>query len=77
MKRIVLFTQKNCPHCKDAQRYMESKGYSFRSVDVSSPRGRKEFTSTGARSVPVLKIGDRILMGWNVKNFEAILQAKD
>lgn len=77
MKRIVLFTQKNCPHCKDAQRYMETKGYPFRLVDVSSPRGRKELNSTGARSVPVLKVGDSILIGWNVKHFEKSLHAKD
>ncbi|EVU20516.1 putative glutaredoxin, partial [Vibrio parahaemolyticus V-223/04] len=33
-------------------------------------RGRKELDALGARSVPVLKIGDRVMIGWNPKNFE-------
>ncbi|MGF1686594.1 glutaredoxin family protein [Photobacterium japonica] len=77
MKRITLFTQKNCPHCKDAERYMTAKGYPFRRVDVASPNGRKELNQTGARSVPVLKVGDRVLIGWNMKQFETQLHAKD
>ncbi len=77
MKRIVLFSQKSCSNCKDAQQYMASKGYSYRLVDISSPKGRKEFNSTGARSVPVLRVGDQVLIGWNMTKFEKALKSKD
>ncbi|GAM64385.1 glutaredoxin [Vibrio ishigakensis] len=33
-------------------------------------RGRKELDAIRARSLPVLKIGDQIMIGWNPKNFE-------
>lgn len=33
-------------------------------------RGRKELDAMGARSVPVLKIGDRVMIGWNPSNFD-------
>tara|TARA_Y100001956_G_scaffold16659_1_gene16168 strand:- start:1940 stop:2065 length:126 start_codon:yes stop_codon:yes gene_type:complete len=33
-------------------------------------RGRKELDAIGARSLPVLKIGDRYMIGWNPGNFE-------
>ncbi|CEO39332.1 glutaredoxin family protein [Photobacterium kishitanii] len=77
MKRITLFTQKNCAHCKDAQQYMKMKSYPFRLVDVATPQGRKELSRTGARSVPVIKIGDSVLMGWNMTKFEKLLHEKD
>jgi len=70
MKRIVLYVTDKCPHCKDAQRYLDSKGIKYRLTNAKMQRGRKELDALGARSVPVLKIGDQVLRGWNVKNFE-------
>ena len=77
MKRITLFTQKNCAHCKDAQQYMTMKSYPFRLIDVTTPQGRKELSRTGARSVPVIKIGDSTLMGWDMTKFEKLLHEKN
>ncbi len=56
---------------------MASKGYSYRLVDISSPKGRKEFNSTGARSVPVLRVKDQVIIGWNMTKFEKALKSKD
>jgi glutaredoxin len=70
MKRVVLYIKDKCPHCKDAQRYLDSKGIQYRLCNAKMHRGRKELDAIGARSVPVLKIGDRLMIGWNPKNFE-------
>ncbi|HCG8432817.1 TPA: glutaredoxin family protein [Vibrio parahaemolyticus] len=70
MKRVVLYVKDKCPHCKDAQRYLESKNINYRLCNAKMQRGRKELDALGARSVPVLKIGDRVMIGWNPKNFE-------
>lgn len=75
MKRIVLYVTDKCPHCKEAQRYLDSKGIQYRLTNAKMQRGRKELDAIGARSVPVLKIGDQILRGWNVKNFEKMYQS--
>ncbi|MFA0520875.1 glutaredoxin family protein, partial [Vibrio sp. 10N.222.55.E8] len=40
-------------------------------------RGRKELQSMGARSIPVLKIGDQIMVGWNQKNFDKMYNSKN
>lgn len=76
MKRLVLYVKDKCPHCKDAQRYLDSKGYKYRLTNSKMQRGRKELDAIGARSLPVLKIGDRIMIGWNPGNFEKIYNAK-
>lgn len=76
MKRVVLYIKDKCPHCKDAQRYLDSKGIKYRLTDAKMQRGRKELDAIGARSVPVLKIGDQIMIGWNVKNFDRMYSSK-
>ncbi|ELD3371607.1 glutaredoxin family protein [Vibrio cholerae] len=77
MKRVVLYIKDKCPHCKDAQRYLDSKGIKYRLCNSKMERGRKELDALGARSVPVLKIGDRLMIGWNHTNFERIYSSKD
>jgi hypothetical protein len=39
-------------------------------ICIKMQRGRKELDAIGARSLPVLKIGDRYMIGWNPNNFE-------
>lgn len=70
MKRLVLYVSDKCPHCKEAQKYLDSKGLKYRLTNAKMQRGRKELQAMGARSVPVLKIGDQIMIGWNAKNFD-------
>ncbi|CZF81215.1 Glutaredoxin [Grimontia celer] len=74
MKRIVLYTSKNCAHCQSAKQFFDSKKIAYRLCDVGTPRGRKEHASLGARGVPVIKIGDKILHGFNVKAVEKALE---
>ncbi|NGN98371.1 glutaredoxin family protein [Grimontia sp. S25] len=52
MKRIVLYTSKNCAHCQSAKQFFDSKKIAYRLCDVGTPRGRKEHASLGARGVP-------------------------
>ncbi|MEG3753599.1 glutaredoxin family protein [Psychromonas arctica] len=72
MKRITLYTMVNCPHCKTAKQYLEQQKIIFRSVDVKSPAGQKEFAKTGFRGVPILKVGDQFLNGFSVKGFNSL-----
>ncbi|MFC1235574.1 glutaredoxin family protein [Vibrio sp. DW001] len=77
MKRVVLYVNDKCPHCKDAQKHLDSKGIKYRLTNAKMQRGRKELEAMGARSVPVLKIGDQVMIGWNAKNFDSIYSSKN
>ncbi|MBY7660126.1 glutaredoxin family protein [Vibrio cyclitrophicus 1F53] len=77
MKRVVLYVADKCPHCKDAQRYLDSKKIEYRLTNAKMQRGRKELQAMGARSIPVLKIGDQIMVGWNQKNFDKMYNSKN
>ncbi|OAN17965.1 NrdH-redoxin [Photobacterium jeanii] len=77
MKKITLYVKDKCAHCKDAQRYLDSKHIPYRLVNAAAPKAQKELSAMRARSIPVLKIGDQVMIGWNAKNFDKILKSKD
>jgi glutaredoxin len=72
MKRIVLYVKDKCPHCKSAQRYLDEKGITYRLTNAKMQRGRKELDALRATSMPVLKVGDQVMIGWNVQQFEKL-----
>ncbi|MDO6428521.1 glutaredoxin family protein [Thalassotalea sp. 1_MG-2023] len=74
MKKITLYTMKNCPHCKTAQQYLDKRNLPYRLCNVKTPSGQKELARLGYRAVPVLKIGDAILNGFSIKQFERMLK---
>ena len=69
MKRVVLYTMEKCPHCQTAKRYLDEQGIAYRLCNVKTAKGQKEFAITGMRGVPVLKIGDKLLNSFSVKEF--------
>ena len=74
MKRIILYTMNQCPHCQTAKRYLEENNIPFRLCNIKTPAGQKEFAKLNMRGVPVLKVGDQVLNGFNIKNFNKIYQ---
>ncbi|SEK53785.1 Glutaredoxin [Colwellia chukchiensis] len=72
MKRVILYSSNNCSHCQTAKRYLEAQKIPFRLCNVKTPAGQKEFAKLRARAVPVLKIGEHILHGFNVKSFNRL-----
>jgi len=73
MKRVVLYSMSNCPHCVVAKKYLEEQKIPFRLCDVKTPKGRKELAMTGYKAVPVLRVGDEIMNGFSVKKFKQLL----
>lgn len=74
MKKVVLYSMANCPHCQTAQRYLDQQSIKYRLCNVKTPAGQKELMRTGYRAVPIIKIGDQILNGFSVKAFNKIYQ---
>lgn len=75
MKRIVLYTMEKCPHCQTAKRYLDEQRIPYRLCNVQTPKGQKEFSTTGMRAVPVLKIGDQLLNGFSIANFNKLFKS--
>jgi peroxiredoxin len=72
MKRVVLYISDKCPHSREAQKYLDDNGIKYRLTNAKMQRGRKELDAMGASSVPALKIGNKVMIGWNLKNFKKL-----
>lgn len=72
MKKVVLYTSNRCPHCESAKKYLDSQGITYRLCNVQTPAGQKEFYRLGYKAVPVLKVGNDFMKGFNIKNFQRL-----
>ena len=73
MQRIVLYTMNNCPHCQMAKKFLEQKQLNFRLCNVKTAAGQKEFRKMGLRSVPVFKVEDRLIQGFDLKKLKEFI----
>jgi len=76
--RITVYTSPACHWCRVAKRYMDDRGLAYREVDViQDTRGRQEMVRmTGQYGVPVIRVGDRAMTGWDKGEFERLLRGR-
>jgi len=75
-KKITIYSTPNCPHCVSAKRYFKQLGLPFKDYDVSKDRSAAEkmVRKTGQMGVPVIEIGNQIVIGFNRKRIESIVE---
>lgn len=76
-KKVTLYTTPTCPWCQVAKRYLAEREVGFAEVDVSTDRAglREMVLMTAQHGVPVLRIGEKALVGWNAEEFERLYGA--
>ncbi|MBA6264184.1 MAG: glutaredoxin family protein [Colwellia sp.] len=72
MKKIVLYSMSNCPHCDTAKTYFEKNNIPYRLCNVKTAAGQKEFRRANFRSVPVIKVGEQYLQGFKLSAFNKL-----
>ena len=77
--RITVFTSSSCHWCRVAKRYLEERGLSYREIDViADRRGRQEMVRmTGQHGVPVIRVGEHAMTGWDKTEFERLLEGRE
>jgi glutaredoxin 3 len=76
--RITVYTSPSCHWCRVAKRYLEQRGLAYREVDIiNNKRGRQEMARmTGQYGVPVIRVGEHAMTGWDKAEFERLLQGR-
>jgi len=72
VKKVVLYSMSNCPHCDTAKQYFEKHHITYRLCNVKTPAGQKEFRRTNFRGVPVIKVGEQYLQGFKASTFSKL-----
>lgn len=71
---IKIYTTKNCHYCKTAKDYFTSKGLPFEVFDIGEDIIKKqEILEAGFMSVPVIRIGDNMIAGFDKAKIDALL----
>jgi glutaredoxin-like YruB-family protein len=75
LKEVKIYTMPTCPHCKTAKEYLSQKGINYKEVDVSQNReaAQEMIQISGARSVPVIVIGDEVIVGFDSNRIDQAL----
>lgn len=74
-KKIEIFSTQTCHFCNLAKEWLKEKGLDYQEYDVGiNIEKRKEMVEmTGQLGVPVIKIGEDIIIGFNPNKIEEIL----
>lgn len=74
-KKVIVYSTPTCPYCVMAKQYFNSKGVIFEDVDVSRDRARamEMVEKSGQMGVPVITIGDEVVVGFQPAAFDSML----
>lgn len=74
--KVKIYTTPTCPYCEMAKQYFKIKNVDYEEVDVSSDvnAAREMIEKSGQMGVPVIEIGENIIIGFNKAAIERILK---
>jgi glutaredoxin 3 len=76
MKKIIIYSTPTCHYCKDAKEYFDSRKIKYEIIDVSQnlEKRKQMIEESEQMGVPVIKIGTKILVGFNKDKVEEALK---
>jgi glutaredoxin 3 len=77
-QRVTIYTTPSCHWCEVAKRYLAKHGVPYHEIDVTRDRRglRDMVLMTGGRAVPVLRVGEHAMTGWDVREFERLCSGR-
>jgi len=73
--KITVYSTPTCPYCKLVKDYLGEQGENFTDIDVASDTAaaNEMVKLSGQMGVPVIKVDDEIIVGWNKGALEEVL----
>ena len=67
MAKVTIFTTPTCPWCKKTKEFLKSKRIPYKEYNVAEDEKarNKMIEKSGQMGVPVLEIGNKIIVGFN------------
>lgn len=78
MAAVKIYTTPACPWCKKTKEWMKEKKIKYTEYNVVENKKARErmIEKSGQMGVPVLEIGDKIIVGYDPKGIEKALKKK-
>ena len=76
MKKVTLYTTPSCQYCEQAKEYMKEHDIDYKYYDVSEDTDRRKemIEKSGQMGVPVIELGDELMVGFDEERFEDMVQ---
>jgi len=76
-KVIKVYSTPTCPWCRKAKSYFNENNIQFQDINVAGDKEKLQemITLTSQRGVPVIVIGDEVMVGFNQGKIEKSLSA--
>jgi glutaredoxin-like YruB-family protein len=73
---VIVYSTSTCPWCKKTKEWLEENKVKFKDIDVTqNAKARDEMIDkSGQMGVPVVMIGDEILVGFNPDKMKNLLK---
>jgi len=77
--KIRVFSTQFCPHCLTLKEFLRKNSIEFEDIDVSENQQAAEemILKSGQMGVPVLEIGNEIVVGFDKEKISNLLNIKD
>jgi glutaredoxin len=73
-RKVLIFTQPDCPPCFVVKTLLECMGVEFEERDITRDESAvEELKSYGSHSTPTVVVGEHVLVGFNPKRLDQIL----
>lgn len=75
---IKIYSTPTCPYCIQAKKYLKEKKISFEDFDVAhdSKAAQEMVDLSGQMGVPVIKMGNEVIVGFDQERIEKILEGE-
>ena len=74
-KEVTVFTSKMCSYCYVAKDYLSSKGIQYIEKDIGvDQEAREELIQKGITAVPVIKIDEELVVGFDKDRIDELLE---
>ena len=76
--KVTIYTTPHCHWCRVAKRHFSENAIRFTEIDVSrSGPGRREMIlMTGSMAVPVIRVGEHAMSGWDEAEFRMLVSGR-
>ena len=77
-KKIIVYSTPTCPFCIRAKQYLKDNKVQFEDIDVSEneEKAQEMIKKSGQMGVPVLEIGEKIIVGFDKDKIKEALGVK-
>ncbi|MCK5615715.1 glutaredoxin family protein [Candidatus Pacearchaeota archaeon] len=77
--KVIVYSTDACPWCHKAKDFLKEKGIEFEDVNVGTDQARAQemVEKSGQTGVPVIIVGDKVMVGFNKPELMKLLDIKE